>query len=154
MKVKKMISKITLSNKFQTFINKTKDKKFSEKINRNLPLYESAFATSCYLVANQTNSSIPKERKASLNYQTAIGGILGIAVSKSLDSWTNNHKNKICNELEKMNIPNSKKILTGARIAVPLIITTFTTRYLASYFSIPISTFLAHIQRKYKKGDK
>lgn len=147
-----MINKIALNNKFQTFISKTKDKKFLEKMNRNLPLTESLFATSLYIIANETNKSIPKERKVALNCQTAIGGILGLTLSKSVDSWANKHKNKICVELEKLNMKDSKKIVTGARIAVPLIITTFISRYLMSTLSTPLSTFIAHIQRNNKSS--
>lgn len=143
-----MIGKITMSNTFQSFIRKTKDKKFLEKINRSLPLYESGFATGCYLIANQTNSKIPKERKTSLNYQTIIGGTTGIVLSKGLDSWANKHKVKICNELEKLKINNSEKILKGTRIAVPLIITTFISRYVMSFLSVPISTLITDFQRK------
>lgn len=145
-----MINRIASSNGFQKFIYKTKDKKFLEKMNRNLPLAESLLATSLYLGANELNKKIPKERKVALNWQTAIGGITGILLSKSIDSWASKHKNKICTELEKLNIKDSKKVVTGARIAVPLIITTFISRYLMSTLSTPASTFIAHIQRNNK----
>ena len=55
-----MISKIALSNRFQKIISKTKNKEYLEKLNRNLPLAESVLATSLYIVANETNKSIPK----------------------------------------------------------------------------------------------
>lgn len=145
-----MIEKISLSKTFQNFISKTKDKKFLEKINRNLPIYEAVFATGIYLISNEMNTKIPKERKTSLNWQTVIGGVTGITIAKSLDSWANKHKNKICEELKRLNIKNSEKILTGTRIAVPLIITSFTTRYLMSTLSVPLSLIMAKFQRDSK----
>ena len=145
-----MIGRIALNNIFQKLILKTRDKKFLEKINRNLPLAESLFATSLYIIANERNKDIPKERKVALNWQTIIGGGLGALLSKSIDGFANKHKNKICLHLEKMNIHDSKKIIAGTRIAVPLIITTFISRYFMSTISTPASTFLAHIQRNNK----
>lgn len=147
-----MITKIGLNKNFQNFILKTKDKKFLDKMNRNLPIYEALLATSFYIVANETNKNIPKERKTSLNWQTIIGGVTGVTIAKGLDSWANKHKNKICLELEKLNIKNSKKIISGTRIAVPLIITSFTTRYLMSTLSVPLSILITHIQNKFTKN--
>ena len=145
-----MIRRISLNKTFQNFILKTKDKKFLEKIDRNLPIYEALFATTIYLASNELNTKIPKERKSSLNWQTAIGGFTGATIAKSLDSWANKHKNKICEELKRLNIKNSEKLLTGTRIAVPLIITSFTTRYLMSTLSVPLSIMVAKLQRDSK----
>lgn len=147
-----MITKIGLNNNFQKFILKTKDKKFLDKMNRNLPIYESLSATAMYLVANEANKKIPKERKSSLNWQTLLGGGASLFLSKSVDSWSTKHKNKVCDELKKLNIKDSEKIIAGTRIAIPIIITSFISRYLVSTLSVPVSILIAKNSRG--KNDK
>ena len=86
-----MIERIGKSKLVQNIIKKTSDKKFMEKIDRTLPLWESGIATGWYCLASETDPGIPKERKPALLAQTLIGGLMGLTLSRSVDTFVNNH---------------------------------------------------------------
>ena len=146
-----MISRIGKSNIVQRFIKKTEDKKFYESLNHKLPLIESAFTTVSYVAVTQLSKKIPEDRKPALTWQALIGGAAGIAISKKLDDFTKKHNDKLCQELEKLNLPKAKNTIRGARILLPIAITTLILRYLVSVSSVPLSTFIAKIQHKLSK---
>jgi len=144
---------IALNKSVQRFVKKTENKAFSLKIDRNLPLIESLFAGTVYCGAIYLQNNIPKERKPSLMFQTIIGTIAGISISKYLDNLINRHKENLCNELKTRKLPNIDNIIKGTRIMTPLIITTLVTRYAIPVATVPISSWLNKV-RKNKNENK
>jgi uncharacterized membrane protein len=146
-----MIDRIGKIKFIQNFMEKAKDKKFYENLNHTLPIIESAYTTVAYVGATQFNNKIPKERKKPLIWQSLIGGVVGLIASKKLDDFTKKHNQKLCVELEKLNLPKGKNIVQGARVLMPLIVTTLIMRYAVSVLSVPLSTKITERQNKLNK---
>ena len=134
--------KIIATNKYiQSFINKTKDKKFYDSFNRNIPIIETAFSGVCYCGAIYINNNLDKDRKPSLYWQSILGCLFGMTISKWIDNSINSFKNNICENLKnKNNIKNVNKIITGFRIAIPLITVATITRFAVPTILVPLST--------------
>ncbi len=143
----KIIDSIAKNKHIQRFIKKTNDGKFYQGLNHKLPLVESGYTTFCYVMATQLDRKIPEKRKKPLIYQSLIGGAVGILISKKIDDFAKKHNNKICEELEKLNIPKAKNTVRGMRILLPILITTIILRYLVSVASVPLSTLLSRINK-------
>lgn len=134
--------KIIAINKYiQCFIKKTKDKEFYDSFNRNIPIIETAFSGVCYCGAIYTNNNLDKNRKPALYWQSILGCLFGMTISKGIDNSINSFKNNICENLKnKNNIKNVDKIITGFRIAIPLITVATITRFAVPTILVPIST--------------
>lgn len=138
-----LIDKIGKSNIVQQWVRRTDNGKYYEKLNHNLPIVESCYTTLAYMGATQFNNKIPKERKKPMIYQSLIGGVAGLILSKKLDNCVKGHTSIICKELEKMNIPKGKNVVQGARILFPMLINTLVMRYIISVLSVPVSSWMA-----------
>ena len=147
--------KIIAINKYiQGFIKKTKDKKFYDSFNRNIPIIETAFSGICYCGAIYTNNNLEKDRKPALYWQAILGCLFGMTISKGIDNSINNFKNNICENLKnKNNIKNVDKIITGFRIAIPLITVATITRFAIPTILVPISTKIEE-RRKHALNNK
>lgn len=138
------------TNKYvQNFINKTKNKKFYDSFNRNIPIIETAFSGICYCGAIYTNNNLDKNRKPALYWQTILGCMFGMTISKCIDNSINSFKNNICDSLKnKSNIKNIEKIITGFRIAIPLITVASITRFAIPTLLVPLSTKFEERRKK------
>lgn len=138
------------SNKYiQNFIKKTSDKKFYDSFNRNIPIVETAICGLCYCGAIYSNKKLNKDRKPALYYQTVLGCLCGMSVSKYIDNKIIKFKENVCLELKnKNNIKNIEKVINGFRIAIPLLTVATITRFAIPTMIVPISTKIAEIKNK------
>lgn len=141
--------KIAKNKYVQKFINKTKNKKFYDSFNRNIPIVETAFSGMCYCGAIYTNKKLDKNRKPALYWQTILGCLFGMTISKCIDNSINSFKNNICNSLKnKSNIKHVDKIINGFRIAIPLITVATITRFAIPTLLVPLSTKFEERRKK------
>jgi len=144
------VNSIALGKRIQNFIKKTDSKEFYAKLDRNLPILETFSAGLCYCGAIQLQNNLPKERKPSLMWQAILGCIAGMSVSKALDGFINKHKELLCKELEKKNIPKVNNVIKGTRVFVPLVTSALVTRYAIPVILVPISSWLSKHFKKEK----
>jgi len=148
-----IIDKIGRSKFIQRIIKKTEDKNIYEKLNHRLPLIEGGLTTLAYISVTQLNKKIPTERKPSMVWQSLIGGVAGILISKKLDDAAKKHTNRLCIEMDKLDLPKPKNTISGVRILAPILITTLILRYGVSVVSVGMSTKIVKLQNKYNKKE-
>jgi len=143
-----MISKIGTNKYVQRFINKTSNEKFYNKLDHNLPLIESLATTFCYVGVTQLDRRIDKDRKPAMIWQSLIGGLAGILASHKLDNFAKKHSEKLCIELEKLNLEKPRNTIKGVRVLIPVLITTVVMRYGVSVLSVPLATLITKFKKK------
>ena len=139
--------KINHNKYIDNFIFKTKNKSFYDKFNRNIPIIETAFSGVCYCGAIALNNNLDKKRKPALYWQTILGCLFGMTASKAIDNSINGLRNKICENVSKVNIPKVNKVVSGLRIAIPLVTTATITRIAVPVALVPLSTKIEEIRK-------
>lgn len=147
-----MITKIAMLPRVQKLISKTSNPKFYEKLNNTLPMAETIIASSAYAASIQMSNGIDKDRKPAMQYQNLICGTSGIILSSGINKFISKHKNRLCEELARRNIPKVDNIIKGVQVALPLLIFSSLLRYVIPVVSVPISTRLEQLRKdKYDK---
>ena len=143
--------KISTNKHVQNFILKTKSKDFYDKFNRNIPIIETLASGICYVGAIRLNNKLDKKRKPALYWQTILGCMFGMTISKTIDKSINSFKDNICKHLsEKQHIKNINNIISGFRVAIPLITVATITRFAIPVLIAPLSTKIVDISNKIK----
>jgi len=137
-----------VNNAINKFISKTADKNFYDKFNRNIPIIETAFSGICYAGAIYLNKNLDKDRKPSLYWQTLLGCIFGMTVSKKIDNSINTFKNNVCKELKVSNIDRVDKVVNSFKIVVPLLTVATVTRFAVPVLIAPFSTKIEEYRKK------
>lgn len=136
----------------QSFINKTRDKKFYDSFNRNIPIIETFFSGIVYCGAIYADRNLEKKRKPALYWQSILGCVCGMTVSKWVDNSITGFRNNLCKELSLKNIKNVDKIVGGMRIAIPLLTVASITRFGLPVLIAPLSTKVEEYRKLNIKG--
>ncbi len=127
------------------------DKLYDKINNVYLPIGETTIATGLYSYFIEKNKTIEKERKPALQYQNIICGVAGAILANGVNSSIQKHQAKIIEELKKdKSIKNPEQLISGLKIAMPLIVFTSIIRFLIPVISTPISSRMHEMQDKRK----
>jgi hypothetical protein len=124
-------------------------------LKKHLPAIFGAWLSGYYWLSAMGSKTIPEERKLPLAINSVMCGVIGIAAGYAIDGPVNILKNAFANRIStvlesQMSKEALKKIAEGFQSLVPLVVFTFTFRYLGPVIATPVADKLAKFA--YKKG--
>lgn len=122
-------------------------------LNNTLPLIESTVCTASYVYATARDKKIPQEQKPILQWQNVLNGVIGVAVSGTLNKWVSKQGAKVIKDLKPNLIKDFDNVVTGVKVGLPILMTSLVMRFGVSYLSVPMSEAAKGIHNKLK-GDK
>lgn len=139
-----------ISKVMQDFAKKVSqnDKLYDKINNKILPIGESAVATGMYSLFIEKNDHIERERKPALQYQNLICGLIGMFSANKINQSIQKHQEKIIEVLRNnKNIQNPESLISGLKIAMPIVIFGLIIRFLLPVVSTPISSKINEIKQ-------
>ena len=141
------------SKAVQKFYKKVCDPKKEAFFNNTLPTLESVASTMCYIWSTEKQKDIPREQKNILQWQNVLSGVAGVAVGSYLNRRVTKFADKLVPLINKEQIPDVHKVVTGTKIVLPLITTAILMRMVAPTVVAQVSTIIEDRRREKKKLD-
>lgn len=117
-------------------------------LNEGLPLVSSGVCTLSYCWATEHDKHIPRQQKGLLQVQNIVNGAVGILLSAKLSKYAYNKTEQVIKKLNPKLIKDCDTVINGARIAVPIAITSVVMRLLVSSGSVLVSDWYKRLQKK------
>lgn len=147
--VTNLLTKFSTSQKGQQLFSKMANKEYF--LNNTLPLINSGVCTASYIYATAHDKKIPKERKPILQWQNIINFVAGVVISAKLNKWASKKGEEVIKHLKPEVIKGFEDVVTGARIAIPMVVTSLVFRLGVSSGSVLASDWCKRIGDKFNK---
>ena len=140
------------SNIGQRFYKTVLDPKNQKWLNTKLPLIESFVVTSMYCLNTERLKNTDRKNKNALQLQNVMSGVSGIALGGILNKGMDKFSNNVIKHLDPSKIEDLHKITGGLKVALPIIATAFSMRYVSQVLFVPLSCWLR--DKVFKKKPK
>lgn len=130
--IDKILSTIGNSKTSQKFFKWASQPDAEKFLNSTLPQIETAAATSCYIYSTAKQKNIDDDRKKLLQLQNIGSGVVGITIASTASRAVGKFGEKVIENLDtdKVNPDSIKRISTGIRVGLPIMVTSFCMRFL------------------------
>ena len=156
MKVGNIFTEIAKSNVGQKFYKKVLDPKYAGKIDRLLPVCETALISSFYIASTAMQSKIDKESKEAMQIQNILSLLFSVGLAIPLNKKVSQFGEKIIENLKPDLMPNAHKVMDGIRVGLPILNSLLISRFMVAVGLVPVSSKirdLIHEKRNNKNLD-
>lgn len=156
MKVGNIFTEIAKSNAGQKFYKKVLDPKYAGKIDRLLPVCETALISSFYIASTAMQSKIDKESKEAMQIQNILSLLFSVGLAIPLNKKVSQFGEKIIENLKPDLMPNAHKVMDGIRVGLPILNSLLISRFMVAVGLVPVSSKirdLIHEKRNNKNLD-
>lgn len=141
------------SKTMQKFYKNVCNPKHDAFFNNTLPTLESVASTICYVVSTSKQKDIPKAQKNVLQWQNVLSGVAGVAIGSVANRKVTQFADKLIPLIDKEHIEDVHKVITGIKVALPLITTALLMRLVMPVVVAQASTMIED-HRRAKKNQK
>lgn len=101
-------------------------------LNNTLPQVETVLSTACYVVATERQKNIDRDRKNLLQIQNVASGAVGVVLGSMANRWIGKMGEGVIEHLDPkaLDPKTIRKISSGIRIGLPILITGTLMRYI------------------------
>lgn len=148
------LARFAKSKTGQKIYNTLLNPKHETFMNNTLPLIESTVCTGSYIWATARDKKIPEEQKPILQWQNIINGVLGVAISGTMNRWVSKKGAEVIKGLKPELIPQFESVVNGVKVGLPILMTTLVMRFGISTASVPMSSAVKNVYNKLKGKSK
>lgn len=123
---------------YKSALDPSKDKFW----NNTMPLIETSFASSAYIIATQSQKDIDDKSKKAMQWQNVLSWVFSIGISARLNKSVTKFGEQLVKHLKPEVIPDSHKVINGIKVGLPIAVVTLINRFVLPTVFVPISSVI------------